>query len=325
MARLGYLGVLACVTALGASALAAPSASAAAPIPEVAPYFETSATHTANLQTAITEHGLASFTAAFVLGDGCKPTWDDSMPITGKDAESKLVKHAITAGASAIVSFGGQQGTELAASCTSKSDLADAYRSVINKFAVTKIDFDIEGAGPLNDSATNKRRYAAIRTLEQRFPDLEVSLTIPVGRAGLNSDPTYGDAVAFLNLAKSTATRIDVVNLMTMNYGGQVGDMGSAATTAAKDAMAQIKAIWPSDSYANLGITPMIGKNDSAHEVFSYADAHTVVTFAHNHGVRRLAFWDLNRDQSCGAGDSPPATCTGVSQQPLDYTDGFLG
>ena len=330
MARFRYRKIIVgIVSVASAVALTAVPAAATPPVatatPEVAPYFETSGTHRTNLQTAITAHGLSSFTAGFVLGKVCQPTWDDSTVITGTDPDSKLVAKATAAGASAIISFGGQQGTELATGCATQSKLVAAYRSVIKKFAVSKIDFDIEGAGPLNDTATNTRRFTAIRTLEKAFPTLEVSLTIPVGRSGINSDPTYGNAVAFLNLAKSSATRIDVINLMTMNYGGAVQNMGKAATTAATDAMAQIKSIWPSDTYANLGITPMIGHNDSAGEVLSYANAQSVVTFAQNHGVHRLAFWALNRDQSCGPGVTPPDTCTGVSQQPLDYTDAFLG
>ncbi len=196
---------------------------------------------------------------------------------------------------------------------------------MINKFGVTKVDFDIEGAGPLNDTATNTRRYQAIKTLETKFPKLEVSVTIPVSRSGINADPTYGNAIAFLKLAKAQGARIDMVNLMTMNYGGSVANMGTAATTAAKDSLAQIKTIWPADTYANIGITPMIGYNDVAGEVFTYANAQTVLAFAKAHKVGRLAFWDLNRDQSCGTGDTRPDTCTGLTQSPLDYTDAFVG
>ena len=195
---------------------------------------------------------------------------------------------------------------------------------MINKFKVTKIDFDIEGTTALNDTATNRRRDTAIRNLEQKFPKLEVSLTIPVGLSGINTNPTYGKRSAFLKLAKTTATCIDVVNVMTMNYGSAVSDMGAAATTAARESMAQIKSIWPADGYKNLGITPMIGENDSAGETFTYDDSQTVVAFAHKNGVHRLAFWSLNRDQAC-KGDTPPdRTCTGLTQQPLDFTDGFL-
>ena len=58
-----------------------------------------------------------------------------------------------------------------------------------------------------------------------------------MGLSGINANPTYGNAVAFLNLAKTTGTRIDVVNIMTMNYGSAVTNMGAAAVTAAKDSM----------------------------------------------------------------------------------------
>jgi chitinase len=99
--------------------------------------------------------------------------------------------------------------------------------------------------------------------------------------------------------------------------------MGSAATTVASRALAQIKKIWPKDTYGNIGITPMIGQNDVPGETFTWDDAQTVLAFAQSHGVRRLAFWALNRDQACGSDDVAPGTCTGEPQQPLDYTDGF--
>jgi chitinase len=325
--RIGRVAVVCCALfGIGIGpvvALQAGTASATTPIPEVAPYFETTATHSGNLATAIASHGLRSFTAAFVLGKGCTATWDDGSTITGTDARSKLVKAGQTSGATAIISFGGEFGAELAKTCTNVTSLVTAYTGVINKFGVSKIDFDVEGTTALNDTATNTRRYTAIRSLEQKFPKLEVSLTIPVGLSGFNANPTYGNAVAFLKLAKTTNTRIDVFNIMTMNYGSAVANMGTAATTAARDSMAQIKSIWPADGYKNLGITPMIGENDSAGETFTYNNSQAVVVFAHNNGVHRLAFWSLNRDQKC-TGETPPGPCTGLTQQPLDFTDGFL-
>lgn len=110
-----------------------------------------------------------------------------------------------------------------------------------------------------------------------------------------------------------------------MDYGDPNSNMGKAATTSATKALAQVKKIWPAYTYANIAITPMIGDNDTAGETFSYADAETVVAFAKQNGVHRLAFWAINRDQACGAGDEPPGTCTNLDQGPLDYTDAFLG
>jgi hypothetical protein len=299
-------------------------ADAAAKIPEVAPYFEPTGVHLGNLQTAVNSHGLKSFTAAFVLGNKCTPTWDDGSTITGTDAKSNLVKKAKTAGATPIISFGGQSGNELAKVCTTTSKLVTAYTGVINKFGAGKIDFDIEGAANINATAVNTRRYQAIKALETKFPKLTVSLTIPVGYSGIETAKADGDGVTFLKLAKAQGARINVVNLMTMDYGDAHSNMGTAATTSATKALAQIKKIWTADTFANIGITPMIGDNDTPGETFSYADAQTVVTFAKNKGVHRLAFWAINRDQSCGAGDQAPGTCTNLAQDPLDYTDAFV-
>jgi chitinase len=318
------LGLAGLLTAGGVGLTLAPSASATSQVPEIAPYLETSGTHTGNLQTAITHHGLRSFTAAFVLGNGCTPTWDDGTPLATATAENALVAAAKSKGATPIISFGGQAGTELATDCTALSKLVAAYTSVINRFKIAKIDFDIEGASSINNATVNGRRFTAIKTLEKKFPKLEVSLTLPVATTGLLSNPTYGNTIALLKQAKKVGVRVDVINLMTMNYGGAISDMGSAATTAASRSLTQIKAIWPKDTYKNIGITPMIGQNDVAGEVFSWTDSQTVLAFAQAHGVRRLAFWALGRDQSCGAGDTAPGTCTGEVQQPLDYTDGFL-
>jgi hypothetical protein len=253
------------------------------------------------------------------------PTWDDYSTITTTDAKSALVKKAKTAGATPIISFGGQSGNELAKVCTTVSALTTAYTGVINKFGVTKIDFDIEGAASVNATTINTRRFQAIKSLETKFPKLEVSLTLPVGYSGLETAKADGDAVTLLKLAKTQKARIDVVNLMTMDYGDTNANMGSAATTSATKALAQIKKIWTTYTYANIGITPMIGDNDTPGETFSYADAETVVAFAKSKGVKRLAFWALNRDQACGASDDAPNTCTNLAQDPLDYTDAFLG
>ena len=85
-----------------------------------------------------------------------------------------------------------------------------------------------------------------------------------------------------------------------------------------------MKTIWPASAYKNLGITPMIGKNDMAGEIFTLSNAQTVLTFAKANGVHRLAFWALGRDQACGSGDSAPYSCTGVSQGAFAYTTAFL-
>lgn len=129
--------------------------------------------------------------------------------------------------------------------------------------------------------------------------------------------------MAFLKSAKKAGARIDVVNIMVMDDGDS-RDMGAAAVSAVPGTLKQLKAVWPASTYANLGITPMIGQNDTSSEVFTYDDAETLVQFARANGVRRLAFWSLNRDQACGPDDTLDS-CSGLRQDPLDYTDALRG
>lgn len=324
--RRGLLTLGAGVLALAATAPSGPVARAAT-VPEVAPYFETTGVHTGNLATAISGHGLRSFSTAFVLGKGCTPTWDDNSPLSSATAKNALVTKAKAMGAVPIISFGGQAGKELAISCTNQSSLVAAYTSVIQRFGVTKIDFDVEGAAAVNNTAANTRRYLAIKALRQRYPSLEVSFTLGVGPDGIEPNNQYsGDGMALLRLAKAKGVKIDVVNIMTMDYGAAEPDMGATAISSADHTVPQLKSIWGSSfGYDHLGITPMIGQNDSPGETFSYADAQNVVAYARSKGVHRLAFWSLNRDQQCGPGETAPAACTGLAQSPLDYTDAFLG
>jgi chitinase len=149
-----------------------------------------------------------------------------------------------------------------------------------------------------------------------------VSVTIPV----LQNGPD-GNGTAFLQAAKNNGTRIDLVNIMTMDYGGAVADMGAAAISAARGTVAAAAAVWPGFGFAKLGITPMIGQNDSPGEIFSIANAQAVVNFANSNGVARLAFWSIGRDQPCpgGAGGGASPNCSSISQNALQFTAIFDG
>src|SRR5256884_6910297 len=263
--------------------LAAGSASAATGY-GVAPYVDLSANSSGMLDSAITQAGLRSYTAAFVIGSGCTPIWGDSLDINSSTVNAKIAK-AESEGAKTIISFGGAGGVELAQSCTDTTSLAAAYQSVINKYHVDHLDFDVEGAA-IADTASINRRFQAINRLAAANSGLSVSVTIPV----LQSGPD-GNGSAFLQAAKNNGTRIDLVNIMTMDYGGAVSDMGAAAISAARGTMTVAQGIWPGFGFGSLGITPMIGQNDQAGEVFTLNNARDLLTFANANGVGRLAFW----------------------------------
>jgi hypothetical protein len=276
------------------------------------------------LQRAIRTAHLRSFTAAFVLGDGCTPVWDDGVntPVATDAAVDRVISSAQRKGVKVVVSFGGAAPTELALSCPTVRRLAEAYASVIGRFALTHVDFDIEG-DQVSDHASIVRRFHAIHVLERRDHQLVVSLTIPSAVHGLRAVDDPG-VLAVLRQAKAEHVRVDVVNLMTMDYGGR-HEMGSAAITAVRAARHQLRRIWPHAGYANLGITPMIGVNDIAIEHFTRADAKRVAAFAKRHHVGRTAFWALGRDKACARPRrTASSSCSGVAQHPLAFTRAFL-
>jgi hypothetical protein len=288
----------------------------------VAPYADMTNNQEPMLNEAATQAGLKAFSAAFVIGSGCTPIWGDTLPVTSDPTVTGEITTAEADGAQPIVSFGGEAGTELAVSCTNLSQLTAAYQSVISTLHVTHIDFDIEGA-EIAYTANNATRFQAISTLEAANPGLVVSVTIPVLPSGPDAN-----SQAFLAAAKAAGTRIDVINAMAMDYYGSYDTGGAAMGTDAVDAaqatLAYAKTLWPSMTYANIGVIPMIGQNDDPAEVFTEADAQTLVSFATQNHLGRLAFWSVDRDQPCGGSVSGLPACSEISQQPLDFTKIFL-
>jgi chitinase len=99
-----------------------------------------------------------------------------------------------------------------------------------------------------------------------------------------------------LSNAKANGTRVDVVNVMAMDYGSCNINMGTAAVNAANGTHGQIQSLGMSSA---VGVTPMTDTNDTTCEVFSTSNSQTLVSFAQaNSFVRLLAYWDVDRDAS---------------------------
>jgi chitinase len=284
----------------------------------VAPYTDMSNGQEGLLDTAITGHGLKAYTAAFVIGSGCNQIWGDTLPIGNDSFTDPLIAKAKSEGASVIISSGGASGLALAWTCSNQSSIDAGYQALINDYGVTQLDFDIEGAA-IADTAAAARQMQAMKDLKASNPSLKFSMTLPVLASGLTND-----GVNILKAAKTAGIKIDVVNIMTMDYYSGTGtEMGQGSVAAAQATMSQMKSVDSGYTYANLGITPMIGKNDDG-STFTLADATTVVNLATQNNVGRLAFWAITRDQPCGGNANSLPTCSEISQNTLAFTDAFL-
>jgi hypothetical protein len=272
--------------------------------------------------------GTKDFTLGFVVSQDntCEASWGSFYPVN-TDYYAAGIAALRKAGGDVIVSFGGEASTELADSCTSVAALQAQYQSVITTYGLTHVDFDIEGADEGN-TASLARRGAAIAGLERANPTLTVSLTLPVLPTGLDFN-----GLNVLNTTIGAGARVDLVNVMAMDYGGEApnpsGQMGAYAIQAAKATEGQLAKIFPSDTPAQLwkmvGVTPMLGVNDNTNEVFGVSDAQQLETFASQVGMGRLSMWAATRDISCpgGAQGFASDTCSGITQQPFAFSTVF--
>jgi len=288
-----------------------------------APYVDTSLYPAFDLLASAASTGVKDYNLAFVTdGGGCTPKWGGVTDL-GSDAVAGQIGALRAKGGDVRVSFGGASGSELATTCSSADALAAAYGKVVDAYGLTKVDFDVEG-GALPNTAANTRRAQAIAKLRAQHPDLDVSYTLPVMPEGLTQD-----GVNLLTDAQQNGVAIDTVNIMAMDYGASYsGDMGSYAEQAATATQAQVKSVLGlSDSAAwkAVAVTPMIGVNDVASEIFKVEDATQLVAFAKAKGLGRLSMWSATRDKQCpgGAKNSADATCSSIVQDDAAFSKAF--
>lgn len=271
--------------------------------------------------------------------DSCTPSWGASQSLDGASTALDLdrrIARLRQRGGDVIASFGGAANTELATDCTDQQELTRAYAAVIDRYDLSTIDLDIEGAA-LTASGAAQRRAAAIASIQQRVRagggKLAVWLTLPVTPSGLD-DNAFGVVEAML------AAHVDIagINAMTMDFGGTRKDANGnlkSEITATEDALRSVQRqlgvayqragqrLSDGQLWSKVGATPMIGQNDVRSERFTLDDANALLSFARTHGLGRLSMWSLNRDQACGPNVPDPVqaqdNCSGIIQKPAAF------
>jgi hypothetical protein len=268
--------------------------------------------------------GVKQYIAAFIVSSSsCTPAWGGAASNGLVSQRSTDIATDITnlraAGGDVTLSFGGAAGTDLATSCQTSSQLAAAYQSVIGRYGLQRVDFDIEGK-TLADTAGNLRRAEALASLQKTNPNLKVWVTLPVQMNGLiSADYTV------LRQLQDQGVVLSGINIMTMNFGVPISDMASQAISTASAAFKQIQALYPNNSasqiWQTMGMTVMIGRNNTLSETFTLDNARTVEAFAASKGIGLLSMWNAGRDMSCAdsATVQPSISCSGVVQQPYDF------
>jgi len=261
----------------------------------LAPYVDLTLWPTFDINDA---PGLTCVSLGFIVSDNENdPSWGGFYKMEQNFYRSQLSKFK----GKVICSFGGASGHELAVTTYDVNELVKKYSSVINRYKFKNIDFDIEGKD-LDNVEANKRRAKAIEMLYDSYPDLKVSCTLPVSTKGLDSNA----------LKVALETPCSLINIMAMDY-GQEKDMAAAAISAAIATRKQTK--------KNIGITVMIGVNDTG-EIFKLGDAEKIKSFASaNKWVKRISYWSLNRDLGVH-GDLNHSSQ--VYQEPFEFLKTFI-
>ncbi|HEY3041260.1 MAG TPA: carbohydrate-binding protein [Pyrinomonadaceae bacterium] len=296
-----------------------------------APYIDMGLGNSSQLLTIQQQSGIKFFTLGFIVDNGsCAPQWgglgqtlpNDSLP--NGTTMSSLVQGVRNAGGDVIISFGGAFGTELAHStaCRTASQVQAGYQAVINKYHPLALDFDIEGPAvnsPVRSDGVNSvdLRNQALANLAAANPGLKIHFTLPVLPTGL--------IPSGFNVLQSIArnrTPVAVVNVMAMDYGSandNGGQMGLSATQAAQNVHTQIQS---AGLNASVGVTPMIGVNDTNTEIFTLSDAQMLLDFANSNSfVTRLSLWSVSRDNGgCPNAGFASATCSGISQTDFAFS-----
>lgn len=262
--------------------------------------------------------GQKYYTLAFIVADRQgEPAWDGRFPIQNGLYASQIQAIRSRDG-NVIVSFGGADGKEIAICETNPAALEAKYQSVIDRYQLTWLDFDIEGDA-LSKSGVNERRNTVLARLQARNPGLRISYTLPVDPDGI---PESG--LELLADATKRGVKVYSANVMTMDFGAHFSrgkKMSDVSIASALKAREQCAAIDPA---IRIGLTPMIGQNDEPGEIFTLGDAVVLRNWAqHQPWICSLSFWAVNRDSGKDGKRGTDNDTSGIKQKPWQFTKIF--
>lgn len=306
----------------GTSAPVVPAASATPPGSiAAAPYYYVDSGNLPDPADIMRRTGVRWFTLAFVVAPNattCAPQWDGGGTFDAGSAPSKAIGAIRGAGGDVIPSLGGGGVDKLGQACGSAEALADAYQRVVDAYRLAAVDLDIEG-DEFADPAARQREVAALKLLQGRNPGLRVYVTVPVFDTGFS-----GNGVALVNEAKAANLDVTAWAGMAFWFGKGNIDMGDASIRAMDGMQAVVGDVYgmsDGDAYRHIGLSSLAGVNEDPGEVITLQDFRQVLSYARQHRIGRLTFWNVNRDRQCRAdGSDLPDTCSGVPQSPYEYT-----
>lgn len=285
-----------------------------------APYVMPLANNPPSLTSVMTASGAKAFTLAFIVANGgCTPAWESDAGLDNVSSDTQvapIIDAIRAAGGDVVVSFGGYGGTKLGQTCGTPQATAAAEQTIIDKYGLHALDFDLEEPEYENATAINNELGAA-QILQQNNPGLYESITIPGTTSGTGY---FGQQL--LNNAKALGYTPNNYAIMPFD-GGFNGASSQISALQSFNTILMNTFGWSSATAYNYeGISSMNGRTDSG-EYFYQSDFQTILNFAQSNALGRFTYWSVNRDRQC----NPPnnngtlsGTCSSVAQNDWDFT-----
>jgi hypothetical protein len=175
------------------------------------------------------------------------------------------------------------------------NDLVTKIESVIKMYNnIYGLDFAIQGDAQGDGSALYWA--LALKCIKTKYPKLRISYSISaeITLVTLKTQVFFPDI--FLP---------DVFNLFVCNFTSQITSIGNAAVAAIEAIYHELLPLYPpgSFSYANLGFTPMAGKDNTNVLNNVMTDMSIMCQFAKKNGVGMLSIIDAQADLPCNLSD----------------------
>jgi len=213
--------------------------------------------------------------------------WDSGEP------DATLISVIRSNGGDCTVSFGGYSGCiynqEPALLGGTVADVVQRYSVPISKYNFAYADFDIE-MGKEHDVKSYQLRNSAIVSLQQKYPNLKISFTIPADGNGFYCQDMLIDAL-------NRGVKIDTVRVMLMDFGQSVNMVSTCISGLQKS-----KAILDSIGLSNvkLGFIPLLLIDDNNINTYTLQNHNDILSQIRNNKmsyVQCYSYWELAIDQ----------------------------
>lgn len=273
---------------------------------KLSPYMDVYVNNTKRGVPTLVQHHVKSVTLAFIQkkADDLSqdiPAWgaiqklDQDVEINGWISQFKKV------GGDVAISFGGAANDPVWYQAT-EAQAYSAINEVYQKYHPERLDFDIEGS-----IGTDKNSVGTLVSALNRFnsanPTVPISFTLAADPGGFgNTFVSTGALNVFNNL-----NFLPIINIMAMDYGswivGQNPNMWKCTLETIKKTSEQLTTAFAhfhisSNAWigSHYGITPMIGHNDTAGQIWTFDDTKKLTSYAKANHLALLSYWSITRD-----------------------------